>query len=244
MALSTSGEVLVVSLDDYSQSVVPFQLSAAFNVDYRRDGSISANGTQLRAPTVTPPPTSAPGSGGSTGGSTGGSSSGGSSGTSACVNTINVSPTNFESYWTQIKPGNATGTGRRAAGNTVFSDLRSTDVALILDATSGSNRYQVQMMLTPANLVANKTLPFLNAGVGTGLTSTGAVGRLIAVNGGVNDDWRTNRDFGKNKNMGEIRITAVTPEIRGTYSFRASGDGYPTLNKQYAEVSGTFCIKP
>ncbi|MDP2285935.1 MAG: hypothetical protein Q8L06_17485, partial [Pseudohongiella sp.] len=100
------------------------------------------------------------------------------------------------------------------------------------------------MMLTPANLVANKTLSFLNAGVGTGLTNTGAVGRLIAVNGGVNDDWRTNRDFGKNKPMGEIKITAVTPEIRGSYSFKASGDGYPTLNKQYAEVSGTFCIKP
>lgn len=240
LALSSSGQVFGESGVWPARTVFngPFQLNAELNMEYRLDGSIRANGTQVRAPTVTTPPPSVPGSGGSTGGS------GGSSGTTSCVNTINVSPTNFESYWTQIKPGNATGTGSRAAGNTVFSDLRSTDVALILDATSGSNRYQVQMMLTPANLVANKILPFLNAGVGTGLTSTGAVGRLIAVNGGVNDDWRTNRDFGKNKNMGEIRITAVTPEIRGTYSFRASGDGYPTLNKQYAEVSGTFCIKP
>ncbi|TFH74918.1 hypothetical protein E3V39_01850 [Gammaproteobacteria bacterium LSUCC0112] len=237
-----NGEALVESGEWPSKSTSnsPFQFDGALNVEYRKDGSIVANGTQVRKPTVTTPPPSVPGSGGSTGGS----GSGGSSGSSACVNTINVSPTNFASYWSQIKPGNATGTGRRAAGNTVFSDLRSTDVALILDATSGSNRYQVQMMLTPANLVANKTLPFLNAGVGAGLTSTGAVGRLIAVNGGVNDDWRTNRDFGKNKNMGEIRISAVTPEIRGTYSFRASGDGYPTLNNQYAEVSGTFCIKP
>jgi len=224
-----------------SKTISPFQFDAALNIEYRQDGSIRANGTQVRAATVTTPPPSVPGSGGSTGGS------GGNSGTTTCVNTIDVSPTNFLSYWPQItdalkiRPGIATGTGRRAAGNTIFADYKSTDVALILDASSGSNRYQVQMMFTP--LVA-KTIPFQNAGVGTGLTSSGAVGRLIAVNGSVNDDWRTNRDGGKNQPMGVITITSVTPEIRGTYNFKGTGDGYPTLNKQFAEVSGTFCIKP
>jgi hypothetical protein len=62
------------------------------------------------------------------------------------VNTINVSPTNLLSYWLQInqaeriKPGIATRTGRRAAGNTIFADYKSTDVALILDTTSDSYR--------------------------------------------------------------------------------------------------------
>jgi hypothetical protein len=246
VGLSINAKALVESGEwpRKSQTISPIQLAANLNMDYRQDGSIRANGTLVRAPTVTTPPPSVPGSGGSTGGS------GGSSGSSSCVNTINVSPTTFLSYWPQItttlknNPGIATGTGRRAAGNTIFADYKPDDVALILDATLGSNRYQVQMMLTKGNLDANKTIPFRNAGVGTGLTSSGAVGRLIAVNGSVNDDWRTNRDAGKNQPMGEIRITAVTPEIRGTYNFNATGDGYPTLNKQYAQVSGNFCIKP
>lgn len=174
--------------------------------------------------------------GGSDGGSTGGS------GSTDCVNFIDAK--NLISYWPQIKSGSATGTGRRAAANTIFSDYRSTDVALVLDGTSGGTRYVVQIMLTGSNLVANKTIEFRNAGAGTGLTSTGAVGRLIAFNGTVNDDWRTNRDFGKNKPMGELKILTVTPEITGEYSFQASGDGYPSLNDQFVIVSGTFCIKP
>lgn len=174
--------------------------------------------------------------GGSTGGSTGGS------GTSSCVNFIDAK--DLVSYWPQIKSGNATGTGKRAAGNTIFADYKSTDVALVLDGTAAGTRYVVQIMFTPSNLVANKTLEFRNAGTGTGLTNTGAVGRLIAFNGTVNDDWRTNRDFGKNKSMGTLKILTVTPQITGEYSFQASGDGYPSLNKQFVNVSGTFCINP
>lgn len=178
--------------------------------------------------------------GGSTGGNTGGSTGGG--GSTDCVNSIDAK--NLVSYWPQIKSGNATGTGKRVAGNTIFADLKSSDVALVLDGSAGGTRYVIQIMLTGSNLIANKTLEFRNAGVGTGLTSTGAVGRLIAFNGTVNDDWRTNRDFGKNKNMGTLKILTVTPEITGEYSFQASGDGYPSLNNQFVNVSGKFCIKP
>lgn len=194
-----------------------FQLELDF--DTNRTGGVSGGGS---------------GSGGS--GSTGGSGSG------TCVNEIKA-PT-LVSYWDQIKPGSATGTGKKVAANTIFSNYTASDVALVIDGTSGSTRYVVQIMLTASNLVANKTLEFRNAGTGTGLTSTGAVGRLIALNGTVNDDWRTNRDFGKNKNMGTLRILTVTPKITGTYSFDASGDGYPSLNNQFAKVSGSFCIDP
>ncbi|MFN3996274.1 MAG: hypothetical protein ACK4HU_00535 [Algoriphagus sp.] len=178
--------------------------------------------------------------GGSTGGTTGGATGG--SGTASCVNFIDAK--NLVSYWSQIKPGSASGTGRKVAGNTIFADYKSTDVALVIEATTAGTRYMVQIMLTGSNLVANKTLEFRNAGAGTGLTNTGAVGRLIAFNGTVNDDWRTNRDFGKNKPMGTLKILTVTPEITGEYSFQASGDGYPSLNNQFVNVSGTFCIKP
>lgn len=176
------------------------------------------------------------------GGSTGGNTGGSTGGTTDCVNLIDAK--NLVSYWPQIRSGNASGTGRKVAGNTIFSDYKSTDVALVIDGTTAGTRYMVQIMLTGSNLVANKTLEFRNAGAGTGLTSTGAVGRLIAFNGTVNDDWRTNRDFGKNKNMGTLKILTVTPEITGEYSFQASGDGYPSLNNQFVNVSGTFCIKP
>lgn len=160
----------------------------------------------------------------------------------SCVNEIKA--TALVSYWDQIKPGSATGTGKKVAANTIFADYRASDVGLVIDATSGSTRYVVQIMFTASNLVANKTLEFRNAGTGTGLTNSGAVGRLIAFNGTVNDDWRTNRDFGENKNMGTLKILTVTPKITGTYSFDASGDGYPSLNDQFAKVSGTFCIDP
>lgn len=180
--------------------------------------------------------------GGSSGGGSGSTGGTGGSGSGACVNEIKA-PT-LVSYWDQIKPGSATGTGKRVAANTIFSNYTASDVALVIDGTSGSTRYVVQIMFTGSNLVANKTLNFQNAGTGTGLTNTGAVGRLIAVNGSVNDDWRTNRDFGKNKNMGTLTIKTVTPKITGTYSFDASGDGYPSLNNQFAKVSGSFCIDP
>ncbi len=180
-----------------------------------------------------------------TGGLAGGGSSGGStggSGTGACTNAIDAK--NLVSYWSQIKSGSATGTGKKVAGNTIFADYKTSDVGLVLDGSAGGTRYVVQIMLTGSNLVANKTLEFRNAGTGTGLTSTGAVGRLIAFNGTVNDDWRTNRDFGKNKNMGTLRILTISPKITGTYSFQASGDGYPSLNNQFVTVTGTFCIDP
>lgn len=175
-------------------------------------------------------------------GSSGGGTGGGSGGSGSCLNEIKA-PT-LVSYWDQIGPGAATGTGKKVAANTIFSNYAASDVALILDGTSGSTRYVVQIMFTASNLVANKTIEFRNAGTGTGLTSTGAVGRLIAANGTVNDDWRTNRDFGKNKNMGTLTIKTISPKITGTYSFDASGDGYPSLNSQFAKVSGSFCIDP
>ncbi|WP_026952465.1 hypothetical protein [Algoriphagus mannitolivorans] len=176
------------------------------------------------------------------GGSSGGGSGGSGGGSGACVNEIKA-PT-LVSYWDQIKPGSATGTGKKVAANTIFSTYTASDVALVIDGTSGSTRYVVQIMFTGSNLVANKTINFQNAGTGTGLTSSGAVGRLIAINGTVNDDWRTNRDFGKNKNMGTLTIKTISPKITGTYSFDASGDGYPSLNNQFAKVSGSFCIDP
>ena len=125
-------------------------------------------------------------SGGNSGGSTGGSTGGGS-GSTSCVNDIKAPI--LTSYWRdQIRPGSATGTGRKVAANTIFSNYSASDVALVIDGTSGGTRYVVQIMLTASNLVANKTIDFRNAGTGTGLTSTGAVGRLIAFNGSVNDD--------------------------------------------------------
>lgn len=174
------------------------------------------------------------------GGSGNGSGSSGNSGSTSCVNLIEAK--NLVSYWPQITSGNATGTGKRVAGNSIFADYKTSDVALVLEGSAGGTRYVVQLMFTASNLTANKTLEFRNAGTGTGLTNTGAVGRLIAFNGTVNDDWRTNRDFGKNKNMGTLRILTVSPKITGTYSFQASGDGYPSSNNQFVNVSGTFCI--
>ena len=204
-----------------SNSSQPKQLVFEFELDFdtERTGGISGGG-----------------------GSSGGGSTGGGTGSTSCVNSIDAK--NLVSYWPQIKSGAATGTGKRVAGNTIFADYKASDVALVLDGSAGGTRYVIQIMLTGPNLVANKTLEFRNAGTGTGLTSTGAVGRLIAFNGTVNDDWRTNRDFGKNKNMGTLKILTVSPKITGTYSFQASGDGYPSLNNQFVNVSGSFCIDP
>lgn len=182
-------------------------------------------------------------SGGNSGGSTGGSTGGGS-GSTSCVNDIDAK--NLVSYWRdQIVSGYATGTGRKVAGNTIFADYKASDVALVLDGSAGGTRYVVQIMFTGANLVANKTIEFRNAGVGTGLTNTGAVGRLIAFKGTLNDDWRTNRDYGKNMPVGILTIETVTPKITGRYRFEAFGDGYNrTTNLQKVDVSGRFCIDP
>ncbi|GAB2484933.1 hypothetical protein [Algoriphagus taiwanensis] len=183
---------------------------------------------------------------GSGGGSGGGTDSGGSgSGSGSCINEIKA-PT-LVSYWgDQIRPvSQVTGTGKKVAGNTIFSDYKSSDVGLVIDGTSGDTRYVIQILLTPGNLVANKRLDFINAGAGAGLTNAGAVGRLIALKGSINDDWRTNRDFGKNKDTGNLFIESVSPQIRGTYEFEAYGDGYDNkTNKQLAKVSGSFCIDP
>jgi hypothetical protein len=178
--------------------------------------------------------------GGGTGGTGGGSGSSG--GSNACVNSIDA---NIQaSYWPQLVSGSATGTGRKVAANAIFSNYKSTDVALVIEGNTGGTRYMVQIMLTGSNLVANKSLDFINGGTGAGLTSAGAVGRLIASKGTVNDDWRTNRDWGKNQDRGNLTILTVSPQITGTYDFEASGDGYPSLNKQYARVVGKFCIDP
>ncbi|TDQ18892.1 hypothetical protein DFQ04_0703 [Algoriphagus boseongensis] len=206
-------------------AIKQFSLQMNFDFDTSRTGGIAGGG----------------GSTGGGSGSTGGT--GGSGGTGTCVNEIKAPK--LVAYWDQIKPvALATGTGKRIAANQVFSDLKASDVGLFIDATSGGTRYVVQILFTSANLVANKTINFQNGGAGAGLTNAGAIGILYAKNGSVSDDWRTNRDFGKNKNMGTLTIKTVTPKITGTYSFKASGDGYPSLNNQYAEVSGSFCIDP
>lgn len=173
-------------------------------------------------------------------GGTGGT--GGSTGSTGCLNSIDA---NIQaSYWPQILSGSVTGTGRKVAANAIFSNYKSTDVALVIEGNTGGTRYMVQIMFLGSNLEANKSMDFINGGTGAGLTNAGAVGRLIAVKGTVNDDWRTNRDWGKNQDRGNLIIETITPQITGSYFFQASGDGYPSLNRQFATVSGRFCIDP
>ena len=214
--LTAVGEFKATNSSQIKQLVYEFEI----DFDTKRTGGISGGG-----------------------GSSGGGSTGGGTGITSCVNEIKAPI--LRSYWSdQIKPGSATGTGKKVAAKTIFSNYTDSDVALVIDGTSGNTRYVVQIILMGSNLVAGKKIDFRNAGVGTGLTSTGAVGRLIAFNGTVNDDWRTNRDWGKNQDRGDLTIETVSPKITGTYNFQASGDGYPSLNNQYTEVSGRFCIDP
>ena len=183
------------------------------------------------------------GSLGTGGGSSGGGTGSGGSGSASCDNTIQISQ--LLSYWPQIGKGDAVGTGKKVAGNTIFSNLKPTDVGLVVDGTSGDTRYVVQILLTPGNLVANKSLDFIHAGRGAPLTSSGAVGILIAIKGGVNDGWQTNYDYGENRDTGNLFIESVSPQIRGTYEFEAYGDGFDNVkNKQLVRLKGEFCIDP
>jgi hypothetical protein len=166
-----------------------------------------------------------------------------------CKNSINIS--SLISYWSQIDLTAADlvdpGTGRRTTADKIFSNLSSNDVALIIEGPgktrNPATNYLVQILIPRNSFKANTTIQFRNGGAGTGLTD-GAIGVLVASRGTVNDGWRTNRDFGKNKNMGTLTILTTTPKITGTYQFEASGDGYPSLNNQFAKLSGTFCIDP
>lgn len=100
-------------------------------------------------------------------------------------------------------------------------------------------KYQVQIIVPPQLLKAGNILKFN--------VSQGVIGTLVSIDGtpnGPTDSWRTNRDYGKTRDMGTLNIISISPKIQANYEFEASGDGYPSLNKQYTKTKGTFCVDP
>lgn len=74
----------------------------------------------------------------------------------------------------------------------------------------------------------------------------GAVARVsVHVNGGSYDTLGTFTDASRDVVRGQVRVTAVSPKLRGTFSFTAYGDGYPDVSDDSAEVTdGVFCVDP
>jgi hypothetical protein len=186
-----------------------------------------------------------PGIGGGTagGGTAGGGGSSGGGGNS-CTNGFVVDSLLSIYDRNNVRSANrvtVAGSGRRitVSGASVPSTGISVTSTELVSSTHP--RYGVQLIIPNSLLTANRTLNFI-AGQAVGVF----VAQLNSSDGTIiPDSWRTDRDFGRNRDMGDLTITAVSPQIRGTFNFVATGDGYPSITPYYARInSGTFCVTP
>jgi hypothetical protein len=181
-----------------------------------------------------------PGVSGATAG--GGGSSGG--GSAACANSFVVDSVLSLYNTNNVRSANRVtvpGSGRRitVSGTAVPSTGLSVTSTQLVSSTNP--RYVVQLIIPNSLLTPNRTMNFI-AGEAVGVF----VAQFNSNDGTIiPDTWRTDRDFGRNRDMGDLTISAVTPQIRGTFNFVATGDGYPTITPYYARItSGSFCVNP
>ena len=179
---------------------------------------------------------------GSGSGSSGGGSSGG--GNTACTNSFVVDSVLSIYSGNNLRPANrktVTASGTRI--NVVGSSVPATGISLSsTELVSSTNpRYVVQLIIPNTLLAANRQLNFI-AGQAQGVF----VAQFRSNDGTIiPDTWRTDRDYGRNRDMGDLTISAVSPQIRGVFNFVATGDGYPTITNYFARInSGTFCVNP
>ncbi|MBP5858203.1 ankyrin repeat domain-containing protein [Marivibrio halodurans] len=115
--------------------------------------------------------------------------------------------------------------------------------AVRLESTGGvgnATRVVAQIMIPdryrePANIPLNddNTIPGLE---------NGAVGTLDIYRGREYANFRSNFDFGRNRDMGSVQLLEAGSRLRGTFSFDAVEDGYPRRGNQYkADIAGSFC---
>jgi len=220
------------SLQGTYGSSTPFSLTASVTLDNSNEPAVET------------------GNGGGDGGG-GSPPPGGGSGQTGCTNSFRV--TNLNAFYSQLNTNNSgpiQATGRRIAqSNTLFANTSPSIVALVLESTERTGpeqraRYQLQLYI-PGNLRTVSNLPFRDNNQIAGLED-GAVGILVAALNTVTDSHRSNRDFGRNRIMGRINITEISPRIRGTVdSLHVVGDGYPTSSQNQAYVRDVqFCIDP
>lgn len=125
----------------------------------------------------------------------------------------------------------------------------SGDTVVILrskEMIEGVNRYALALSI-PGSKLKVGTVPFQDDNTVEGLES-GAVGQLQysigATNGySVGDILHTNKDYGRNKVMGQLIIESLSP-LSGRFEFEAAQDGYPSLNDFHTKVTdGRFCAQ-
>ena len=118
------------------------------------------------------------------------------------------------------------------------------DRAISLESAGGSGDVDrlVATILIPAGSRGPGSIAFVDDNTVAGLEA-GAVGTFDAWRGREYANFRTNFDHGRNREMGSLTILSTTPNLRGSFAFRAVEDGYPMRGSQNrAEVSGTFCV--
>lgn len=230
----TSGKITVSNLTvkplDKSRGRITFRISGDVVVDMVTQTQtlrfdFTANFNNESDDPYKPPTNPPPGGGGNTG---------------DCKNTISI--LGAVSYYSYMNVGNVAAesiTNVKCIKTTADNGVPAFVISGDYNRSQYPLKYQVQIIVPQAQIKAGNTIKF-NA-------SQGIIGILVSIDAPSNsptDSWRTNRDYGKNRDMGTLTIVSVAPKIQGTYEFEASGDGYPSLNQQYAKTKGTFCVDP
>jgi hypothetical protein len=173
-----------------------------------------------------------------------GGSTGGTVGPSVCENSFTIqSLAGYYSAAAVTSPKAIKASGSRTTASTG-------DPAIVLNSEEliqGQVRYQVQLLIPSSplrigtlNVFDNNLTAALEGGGGVLVYS---VGTSTGVN--VTDSFRSNHDFGRNQDLGDIIIEELTPKLKGRFFFTAVGNGYPSLNQYRTQVeSGRFCVNP
>ncbi|MBX3637528.1 MAG: hypothetical protein KF683_19335 [Rubrivivax sp.] len=132
---------------------------------------------------------------------------------------------------------------KRVAANTRLVSADNGDPAIVLESTErieGQTRYVTQIVVPSARFAAGTTSFAVGQAIGVLVYSIGTDTR----GNNVADSFRTNRDWGRAQaSVGTLTIESTSPQLRGSFQFQASGDGYPSLNDFFATVSGgRFCM--
>lgn len=158
-------------------------------------------------------------------------------GSSACVNEFTIERLNGSYSAGQItspKKVEATAKMVRADNGMPVIALESKE------QIEGQIRYQL-FIIAPSTSFSVGSVAFASGrAIGTLIYSIGT----SRSGDNVADALRTNRDWGRSQgSVGQVTVEATAPQIRGTFNFMASGDGYPSLNNYFTAVTnGRFCV--
>lgn len=172
--------------------------------------------------------------------------SGGTGGAGVCENRFTItSLAGLYPTGAVTSPRAVPATGLRTSGS-------SGDPAIVLNSTErieGQVRYQVQLLIPSTQFRVgtvnvfdnNLTTNVLEGGVAVLVYSIGTASNGV----NVTDSFRSNHDFGRNQDMGDIFIDEIGSKVKGRFTFTAVGNGYPSLNQFRAQVdTGRFCVDP